>query len=104
MKNKILIFSLAIILIISVICIYCIYNKESVSSFRGKVVEVGTTSVIVEPFVGESIRKSSDKVAVSIIDNKVKYKVGDIVKVTYTGEVMESYPVQINEISIEIEQ
>lgn len=95
---------LVIILVISVICIYCIYNKERVSSFRGRVVEVGNTFIIVEPFAGESIIKSSDKVSVSIIDSKVKYNLGDIVKVTYTGEVMESYPVQINEISIEIEK
>lgn len=77
-------------------------SKEQ-SYFYGKVIESSIQYIIVEPNEGEDIRKSSDKISISLEDNnKIIYPVGTNLKITYTGELMESYPAQIKVTNIEI--
>lgn len=71
--------------------------------FYGKVIESNIKYIIVEPNEGEDIRKSSDKISISLEDNnEIIYPVGTNLKITYTGEIMESYPAQIKVTNIEI--
>ena len=71
--------------------------------FYGKVIESSIQYIIVEPNEGEDIRKSSDKISISLEDNnEIIYPVGTNLKITYTGEIMESYPAQIKVTNIEI--
>lgn len=77
-------------------------NKEEYA-FYGKIIEANSNYIIVEPNEGENIRKSSDKISINLgKDNDMIYQVGTNVKITYTGEVMESYPAQIKATNIEI--
>ncbi len=78
-------------------------SEENLSSFYGKVVESYQYYIIVEPNEGEEIRKSSDKISISLGKyNDALYEVGTKVKVTYKGYVMETYPAQVDKVSIEI--
>ena len=76
-------------------------NKER--SFFGKVVETGTSYIIVEPNENEEIRKSSDKIDIGLGEhNDALYEVGTNVKITYEGPIMESYPAKVKATKIEV--
>ncbi len=71
--------------------------------FYATVIESDTTYILVEPDEGEDIRRSADQISISLgKDNDMIYPVGMRIKVTYTGEIMESYPAQVSAIDIEI--
>jgi len=72
-------------------------EAESEHSFIATVLEIGESSVLVEPFPDSIELKSSDRIsfAFSGLEN-LGVEVGSVVKVTYTGVIMESYPAQIN--------
>lgn len=71
--------------------------------FYGKVIESKQNYIIVEPNEGEQIRKSADKISVGLGEyNDAIYEVGTNVKITYTGNIMESYPAQVDAIKIEL--
>ena len=77
--------------------------RKSEYSFIGKVIESSSTYIIVEPNENEDIRKSSDKISISLGENNdVLYEIGTNVKITYDGTIMESYPAQINATKIEL--
>lgn len=71
--------------------------------FFGKVIESNEKSIIVEPNENEDIRKSSDKVSIGLGENNdAIYVVGTNVKITYDGNIMESYPAQVIAKKIEL--
>ncbi|MBR5134604.1 MAG: DUF3221 domain-containing protein [Clostridia bacterium] len=65
-------------------------------TFEADVLEVYTVSLLVSPLEGEDERACCDKIAVSGADLPDGVKVGDRVRVTYSGEIAESYPAQLN--------
>lgn len=78
-------------------------NKETETSFRAQVLEVYEDSLLVSPLDGEDILRSSDKIAFSTKDlSDLGAEVGDTVIVVYTGDIMESYPAQINAIGLNL--
>ena len=84
----------------------CTKNQEQEEQkdtvyFSGTIIEMNESNAIVEPFEGDIIRSSADKISINLGDDFSSYKVGDAVKVEYSGEVMESYPAQVFVISIE---
>mgnify|MGYP006069234253 FL=1 len=71
--------------------------------FFGKVIESTAQYILVEPNEGEEIRKSADKISIGLGENNdMIYPVGTNLKITYTGEIMESYPAQIKATNIEV--
>lgn len=78
-------------------------EQESNLSFYGKVIEAHQKYILVEPNEGEEIRKSADKIEISLGENNDEiYKVGTNVKITYTGYIMETYPAKVEATNIEI--
>ena len=76
-------------------------NKDH--SFFGKVIESTSTYIIVEPNEDEEERKTADKISISLGKyNDALYEVGTNVKITYDGNIMESYPAQIKATKVEI--
>lgn len=71
--------------------------------FYGKILEVSSSYIIVEPNENEEEIKSSDKFSVELKNDNTTYKVGDNVKITYNGGINESYPAQIGTTKIELE-
>lgn len=70
-------------------------------TFTATVLEINGESILVEPLEGENERRSGDKISFGI-DTNIGAKVGSVVKVTYVGGVMESYPAQINAVKWEL--
>lgn len=66
-------------------------------SFTATVLEVGESSALVQPVSDSAELRSSDKISFGIGElEKLDVEVGSVVKVTYTGEIMESYPARIH--------
>ena len=78
-------------------------ENEATETFKGIVEEVYDKSVLVKVDQGETITSSGDKVIVgTAVLGDTKLSLGDYIEVTYDGQVMESWPLQINVISIKI--
>lgn len=69
------------------------------SAFQATVLEVHEKSILVELLEGEEIRKSADKISVSLdlVSTKEVPKLEEETRVSivYNGDVQESYPAQI---------
>lgn len=73
---------------------------ESQLEFMGTVRDIHNSTVTVEPLPGEDILRSADRVSFNTnLLEDVSVTPGCTVRVIYTGDIMESYPVQINAIS-----
>ncbi|MCL2859105.1 MAG: hypothetical protein FWF46_00745 [Oscillospiraceae bacterium] len=97
------IFIIIVILINVILSAYVLLknNDNPEKQFNAKIIEVHANgNLIVEPNENEEVRKSADKISVSG-NPKVTWEVGTEVIVTYTGEIMETYPAQINTIDVQ---
>lgn len=78
-------------------------NQKQNAFFYGKVIESNQNYIMVQPNEGEEIRKSADKIWISLgKNNDAIYQVGTNVKIVYTGYIMETYPAKVDVISIEL--
>lgn len=68
-------------------------------TFEGEVTEVNDKSIVVKT----DDQNLGDAVSVEV-ENAADYKVGDRVKVTYTGTVLETYPAQVYVVDVEKHQ
>lgn len=68
--------------------------------FEAQVLEVYEKSIMVKPAEGSAESKSSDKITLGISDINVDFdiSVGQTVKITYDGIILESYPAQIHSV------
>ncbi len=87
-----------ICIVLLVLLVGC--QSEETFFFKATIQEVYDGSYIVVVDEGEDVRSSSDLIS---IDTEELFKVGDRVIVEFDGVIMESYPAQINLISIELE-
>lgn len=85
-----------------------LWEEESATishRFVAKIVEMDNTSALVEPMEWEWERTSSDRIVVSLSElEDIDAKVCELVEISYTGGIMESYPAQINAESWKIAQ
>lgn len=100
MKKKMLIILVWGFLLFEIIG--CSGKKNDEHSFYGKVLEVSSSYLIVEPNEDEEERKSSDKFHIDLKNDDITYEVGTNVKITYIGGINESYPAQVGTTKIEI--
>ncbi|MDO4327593.1 MAG: hypothetical protein Q4E24_16480 [bacterium] len=68
---------------------------ENIQKFEGTIKEIHGGSAVVEADEGFPIRSSGDLVSVTLDETAASAKPGDRVRVTYSGAVMESYPLQL---------
>ena len=73
-------------------------EKDNVPNmFVGEVVLIGDNFVEVEPLENEIERSSTDRITIGTENlEQIGVVPGSYVEVTYTGDIMESYPAQIN--------
>ena len=68
--------------------------------FTAKVVEVRDTGtrpvIVVEPLEGEPERASADRIVVTAAGEVPVLEVGDLVRITYDGQIQETYPAGIS--------
>jgi hypothetical protein len=64
--------------------------------FTAKVLQILDNSVVVEPLAGESVLNTADRISFSTkgLDD-IGAAVGDVVNVTYTGDITETYPARV---------
>ena len=79
------------------------YEEDKVEfAFNATILEINGNSVTVEPHEDELERSSASQISFGISElPNIDAKVGDFVKVIYTGGIMESYPAQVNAVKWE---
>ncbi len=83
---------------------FYIYKIKPVEGFCATVLEANKFTLLVEPFEGEEIRRSADKIEVPIAHLSLLYPTpavpelyeGDQVWIQYSGEVQETYPARLS--------
>ncbi len=78
-----------------------LWEKEAeglTHSLTATITEINGKSVLVEPIKPEGI---TDRISFNMGDRDIGAKVGDVMKIYYTGEIMETYPAQIHFITWE---
>jgi len=78
-----------------------ILNNVGEDGFIAYVLEQNGKSLTVKPAEIEGERKSSDKFYVSLGESNETFEIGDKVRITYTGGIMEVYPARVNAINVE---
>lgn len=85
-----------------------LWAEESLSlphRFVARIVELHGSDALVEPMEWEPERLSSDRISINPAElGEIGAKEGDLVEITYTGGVMESYPAQIRAVSWKMAQ
>ena len=68
--------------------------------FEATVLEINDTCYLVEPVEGSQELNSADRIEVPIPnpDSALSPEVGDIIKITYNGDIMETYPARLGEV------
>ena len=98
--KKINVFLLIMIMLLSIVTAGCGKNDTKKEKFTATIIEKNDDYVVVEPCEEEMIRNSADKISFSIKELENFYcPYGSIVEVTYTGEIRETYPAEIDAIS-----
>lgn len=72
-------------------------NTPLIVTFQASVIEMNDDSIIVKPVDGSLELNSSDKFHVLNKEN-IELQIGDLVEISYNGEIMESYPAQLGEV------
>ena len=72
-------------------------NTPLAITFQASVIEKNKDSIIVKPVDGSLELDSADKFHLSNEDN-LELQIGDLVEISYNGEIMESYPAQLGEV------
>lgn len=78
-----------------------VFPSDGNVTFVAQVLEVHAGSYLIQPVEGSAELNSADKITVPAQDG-VNAQVGDYIKVTYDGQLMESYPAQIHRATIEL--
>lgn len=68
--------------------------------FEATVLEINDNYYLVEPVEGSQELNSANRIEVPIPnpDSTLSPEVGDIIKITYNGDIMETYPAQLGEV------
>ena len=78
-------------------------EQEVVHKFVATILELDSSSALVQPVEGEDELRSADKIRLGIADlGDIGAQVGSDVEIYYTGGIMESYPAQIHAVKWEM--
>ena len=80
---------------------YELYDGEKYH-FIGTIIETYDDTMLVKPEEGSKEIKSSDKISVNITKINDFFEIGNKVKITYDGHILESYPAQIYATKVEL--
>lgn len=72
-------------------------DTQLMVTFQASVIETNDDSIIVKPVDGSLELDSADKFYISNEEN-LELQIGDLVEISYNGEIMESYPAQLGEV------
>lgn len=71
------------------------------SVLQAKILEIVDKTYLVEPVEGSPELNSADKITVPIthLDSSLEPEVGDLIEIYYSGEMLETYPAKLQEVS-----
>ncbi len=72
-------------------------NIPLMITFQASVIEKNNDSIIVKPEDSSLELASADKFYIPNVEN-LELQIGDLVEISYNGEIMESYPAQLGEV------
>ena len=94
-----------IVLVLTLACTLglngCAKNDSvEVTVFQATILEISNQTMLVKPVEGSQELKSSDQIKLPMknMSPSPVPKVGDIIEITYNGEIAECYPAEINEV------
>lgn len=99
--------TLFLVFILTFSVLGCSSSKQNQSAgttstviLKATIIEVSENSFIVEPVEGSSELKSADRFNIPIekMDTSREPQVGDVLEITYNGDIMETDPAQLGEI------
>lgn len=73
------------------------WNNGTTVTFQATVIEINNDTIFVQPVDGSSELDSADKFSIPN-DENLKLQVGNLLEITYNGNIMESYPAQLGEV------
>ncbi|MCM1242879.1 MAG: hypothetical protein NC314_08565, partial [Roseburia sp.] len=73
------------------------WNNETTVTFQATVIEISNDTILVKPVDGSSELNSADKFSIPNAEN-LELQVGNLLEITYNGDIMESYPAQLGEV------
>lgn len=75
-------------------------KPDDLYQFDAKILEIHDNYFLVEPGAGMDELKSADKITVPTqnASQEVEWQVGDLILITYNGEIMETYPAQLGQV------
>ena len=77
---------------------YSDISAEKKPFFKAEIIEMSEKALVVKPLDEYSESRSSDKISVPNWFAKDAVKVGDIIGISYDGQILESYPAQLSKI------
>ncbi len=84
-----------------IIVLFCLFAKQDNTSgtaiFQATVIKADTNSILVKPVEGYSEFHSSDQFHIPNGEQLV-LQAGDLLEITYDGEIAESYPAQLGKV------
>ncbi len=97
-KKKMTVIVLCMVILIGIVVWF--NNSHNKTVFEATIIEIHDNSYLVEPVEGSLELKSADRITVSMekLDSSVEPEVGDIIEITYNGDIMETYPARLGEI------
>ncbi|WP_371723356.1 hypothetical protein [Isachenkonia alkalipeptolytica] len=79
-------------------------DEVQILQFVATLLEIDENTILVEPAEGEDLLQSGDRVSINTdtLDpgDVPEMEGGDTLRIFYTGDVMESYPLQLEEVHI----
>ena len=102
MSNRLFRSGGALLLILAVILLVsCVKKSPESHVFRATILEINNGTLIVEPAEGAEERKSSDRFSIGITNMPAspEPQVGDVIEITYGGEILEIYPASLSGIT-----
>lgn len=72
-------------------------NESETITFQATVIEINNDTILVKPVDGSSELNSADKFSI-LNDKNLELQVGNLLEITYNGDIMESYPAQLGEV------
>ena len=75
-------------------------KPDDLYTFDAKILEIHDNYFLVEPDAGTQEANCSDKIQVSTqnADQSVDWQVGDLVRITYNGQIQELYPAILGQV------
>lgn len=75
-------------------------RSEEASILNAQILEINAGCFIVEPVTGSCELICADKIEVPMknMDPALEPQIGDVIEITYNGEIQETYPARINEV------